>query len=49
MGFIQDGEQAKTHLKQFFGQPLVEVIMSVPILLDLQKDQLELVYKCSGK
>ncbi|PKU80500.1 hypothetical protein MA16_Dca021801 [Dendrobium catenatum] len=36
-------------LKQCFGQHLVETIPSVPIHPESDKDQLELVFKCSGK
>ncbi|KAL0923790.1 hypothetical protein M5K25_004562 [Dendrobium thyrsiflorum] len=47
--FICDGKWNKSLLKQFFGQHLVDLIVSVPIQSDLLRDQLELLFKCSGK
>ncbi|KAL0923837.1 hypothetical protein M5K25_004616 [Dendrobium thyrsiflorum] len=47
--FIANGSWNEDRLKLCFGQNLVELISSFPIQPDMEGDQLELLYKCSGK
>lgn len=46
--FILDGNWNEFKLSKFFVKEMVNIIKSINIWYNLQNDQLELFYKCSG-